>query len=178
MLLFSAHTFSSVPPVERLFDIQANRVFYDGISSHLPAVISLISKQALAHAAPGTHPSKQAVGSAAAGSSGPSARGARGGGQGGGRKGRRAGKSSTQGVEPQPGVSDQEASAMPQPHPAQQPHGSATTMGHVDGQSDNACQARFLLAARGILYGCWHAIHRGQEAAVNARTYLIGECGQ
>jgi hypothetical protein len=111
MLLLSAHTLSSLPPVERGDVSQANCVFYGLIGGCLPPLINRISKQPLVPPAPGsTKPSKRSANSAAS--------------------------------------------------------------------SSGASQVRSLLTARGILYGCWRAFHRGHPILVSASFTVTSELDQ
>jgi hypothetical protein len=48
----------------------------------------------------------------------------------------------------------------------------------LDKQSNDACQVRSLLAARGIMDGCWRAIHRGHQTVASTGAVVRSELGQ
>jgi hypothetical protein len=161
-LLLSAHTLSSMPPIDRRDLTSANQAFFTLIFLDLPALVGMIPKQALVPPAPGIQLA-DARGSAARTS----------GRDGAGGKGRRAGSSSAQKMDPQPVGQSRKVPGSTQPPSANHAPGDGAEL-NVEEAKSCTDRVRYLVEARGTIYGCWCAISRGQQAAVITDTIIKG----
>jgi hypothetical protein len=165
-LLLSAHTLSSMPPIDRGDLTSANQAFFTLIFLDLPALVGMIPKQALVPPAPGIQLADP-KGSAARTSSSASGR------EGAGGTGRRAGGSSAQKMDPGSLGQSHSLPGSTQPPSANHAPGDGAEL-NVEEAKSCTDRVRYLVEARGTIYGCWCAISRGQQTAVVTDTIIKG----